>query len=281
MMNFKQVVVEAYRSTKGIKSPDKQAFLEAYFVSNARMAERDIFIEATLFLKGCRQVVDLYQTEIKRQYEEQLHKGDIVLRNVEAGRGIPFPEGVVTDKNNPRVQDSIQRIINHQEYVKGRGAKSFAYTCNLTKDGDILTEQLEAFYFLEPRDVDELHEAIMRAEQKIVRTSPSEQKVKKRKSAALVPFSSYLHHHDKTALLSKLHELIDGKHAKTIAMIIKALEELSFLAGYDSKNNLYKSIREEFEVTFSNSGINKFLNTNTEKLNINDIRPIIGVLQKV
>ena len=64
------------------------------------------------------------------------------------------------------------------------------------------------------------------------------------------------------AIMKKLHKLIDGKKAKNVATTIHALNNLSFLDGYESKAELYRAMCREFEITFSNTGLNNFLNEN-------------------
>ena len=56
------------------------------------------------------------------------------------------------------------------------------------------------------------------------------------------PFADYLHHDNKNALMKKLHEFLDNAKGKNVAFVIKSLEELKFLAGYNSKNELYWNI---------------------------------------
>ncbi|MFC4676298.1 hypothetical protein [Dysgonomonas termitidis] len=93
-------------------------------------------------------------------------------------------------------------------------------------------------------------------------------------------FADYLHHENKNALMKKLHELLDGKTCKTVAITIKALTDLSYLI-YGSKNNLYDTMRKEFSFSGTDSGLNKFLNSNNNGLSEIDIKPTKDILQAV
>lgn len=74
-------------------------------------------------------------------------------------------------------------------------------------------------------------------------------------------FRAYLHHENKDALIQKLHELLDGKKGKLVVTVIKALENLRFIAGYENRSELYKVMRHEFGDNIgSNSGLNDFFN---------------------
>ena len=61
------------------------------------------------------------------------------------------------------------------------------------------------------------------------------------------PFPKYLYHQRKEKLLETLHGLIDNGSNKTIAHVIIALDQLGFIAGYDSRSELFDAMREEFE----------------------------------
>jgi len=277
-MDFKQIVIAGYKSVSDIKNEDRKTFLVAYFTSKVRVAERDDFILPKNFLKGCSLVIESYHREIKYQYEKRLHKDDLVILSVENGSGINFNGEIVKDKKDPRIQDCLNRILNDKKDVEKKGNKHFEYTCKVTDKGEITKEMWDHCYTLESRDVDELEEAIKQA-----LSEPPKGRTERVKRVAgdAIPFTAYLHHDNKTALLLKLHELMDGKQAKVVAITIKALEELALLAGYDSKKLLYDAISKEFSVKISSSGVNKFLNPYNKLLRNEDIRPIKEILQKV
>jgi hypothetical protein len=94
-------------------------------------------------------------------------------------------------------------------------------------------------------------------------------------------FVDYLHHENKEALMKKLHELLDNRKGKAVAIGIKALISLSFIAGYKSKNELYKAMEKEFGYIGSNAALNDFLNENSQKLSENDISPTIEILKSI
>lgn len=94
-------------------------------------------------------------------------------------------------------------------------------------------------------------------------------------------FIDFLHHSNKDALLSKLHELLKGKKGKVVAKTIKALENLSFIAGYKSRASLYKAMENEFGKIGSNQALNDFLNENNNKLTEKDTEPIEIILKTI
>lgn len=73
-------------------------------------------------------------------------------------------------------------------------------------------------------------------------------------------FRSYLHHDNKAALMEKLHELLDGERGKIVAITIKALEKLGFIAVLSQRAALYKSMADEFGDIGASQGLNKFYN---------------------
>ena len=95
-----------------------------------------------------------------------------------------------------------------------------------------------------------------------------------------ITFTDLLHHDNKDTLLEKLHELIDGKKAKSVALTIHALNNLSFLT-YESKKELYDTMYNEFEITFTDSGFNQFLNPNHKSILETDIERIKTILSAI
>lgn len=94
-------------------------------------------------------------------------------------------------------------------------------------------------------------------------------------------FSDLLHHHNKDALMIKIHELLDDTKGKNIAITITALKKLGFISGYKSNNCLFNSMRKEFGDIGSTSGLNNFLNINNKLISNEQLEPIIKILQTV
>ena len=94
-------------------------------------------------------------------------------------------------------------------------------------------------------------------------------------------FNDYLYHENKPALILKLHELLDNTKGKQVAIVIKALQSLNYIAGYSSKSILYSSMRKEFGEIGSDSGLNDFLNPNGNKLSDSDISTCVEILKAV
>lgn len=92
-------------------------------------------------------------------------------------------------------------------------------------------------------------------------------------------FKSYLHHDNKDALMEKLHELIDGKKGKVIAITIKALEQLGFISVSDSHSAIYKAMRVEFGRIGSDQSINPIMN-NYEQYSL-EIEQQMKILKEV
>lgn len=99
-------------------------------------------------------------------------------------------------------------------------------------------------------------------------------------SQAEKDFKSYLHHDNKDALMEKLHELIDGKKGKLVVIIIKSLEKLSFIGGYENRATLYNAMRKEFGNIGTNAGLNDFLSKDYKIANV-DIDKYIGILESI
>lgn len=93
---------------------------------------------------------------------------------------------------------------------------------------------------------------------------PENKDSKKALSRKEKDFKSYLHHHDKDALMIKLHELLDGNKGKVVAITIKALEQLGFMSVPDSRSAVYKAMRDAFGDIGSDQSINPIMNNFTQ-----------------
>jgi hypothetical protein len=99
-------------------------------------------------------------------------------------------------------------------------------------------------------------------------------------------FTEYLHHTNKDALITKLHELLNGKKGKDVAIIIKALEELKIIVKKKIHAPLYRAMRDEFGKGLgSNQSINDFVgckpNTGTKKEMEESVNIIIEILKTI
>ena len=93
-------------------------------------------------------------------------------------------------------------------------------------------------------------------------------------------FKDYLFHNNKDALLQKLHELLDGKKGKVVVIAIKALEKLSFIAGYEHRATLYKAMRKEFGSIGTDTGLNDFY-SNSHKILDSELNQYVDILDRV
>lgn len=91
-------------------------------------------------------------------------------------------------------------------------------------------------------------------------------------------FENYLHHENKAALMKKLHELLDSKKGRAVAVVIRALTECAFINI--KGNKLYRAMEAEFGKIGAHSNINDFLNKE-HKLKYNDIKATIEILKTI
>ena len=59
------------------------------------------------------------------------------------------------------------------------------------------------------------------------------------------------------------------------------METLNYLVGYNSKNELYETIRKEFGNFGSNQSVNDFLNSNNGKINDKDISTYLEIFKNI
>lgn len=90
------------------------------------------------------------------------------------------------------------------------------------------------------------------------------------KQKEIKPFIDYLQNCDKVKLMEMLHELLDNAKTKDFARFMIALKELGYLHIPNPRNELYKSLREDFKYIGADAGMNSYLSE--------DIKP--GVKQK-
>lgn len=93
-------------------------------------------------------------------------------------------------------------------------------------------------------------------------------------------FIDYIQHPNKNAMLSRLHELLDNKKGKIVAITIIAMEKLGFIGGYESRSTLYKTMRIEFGDIGTDAGLNDFF-TNRHKIAQTDFEQYTTILSMI
>lgn len=135
-MNYKLIVLNAYTEHRKQNTP-----YQSYFKREARIAERDHFVEFLDYFSGCQHVLESYKNEIIRQYDSRLTENDWVVSSVKSGNGMKFGDEHVTDESDERIQDSLYRIAEDVRYVKSAGyINTVDYVCCLTDMGEISTD---------------------------------------------------------------------------------------------------------------------------------------------
>lgn len=94
-------------------------------------------------------------------------------------------------------------------------------------------------------------------------------------------FESLLHHDRKTALMITLHELLDNSTGKDVAIVLKSLYKLGYLAPPSNRNELYRIMRKEFGYIGTTQNLNSFLKPESVKILDTELESTIQVLQKV
>lgn len=105
---------------------------------------------------------------------------------------------------------------------------------------------------------------------------------KKNKENCELEFKDYLIHGNKEALITVLHNLIDGKECKDVTKVLIALEEASFLQR-PSNAKLYRSLLKEFDLNFSDSpsAMNTFFREKDIKYSKEEIKVVVNSLLEV
>lgn len=94
-------------------------------------------------------------------------------------------------------------------------------------------------------------------------------------------FESLLHHDRKTALMKALHELLDDTTGKDVAIILKSLYKLGYLAPPSNRNELYRIMRRTFGNIGTTQNLNSFLKPDSIKILDAELESTIQILQRV
>lgn len=94
-------------------------------------------------------------------------------------------------------------------------------------------------------------------------------------------FESILHHENKPALMTVLHELLDDVKGKKVAIVIKSLTQLGYLDIPSNRNELYRMLEIEFGYIGTSSNLNNYLNPDSRQLTESVLQPTLVILKKV
>lgn len=254
-MNYNHIVLQGYLECK----PEKTAFGK-YFERQAKIAERDEFVEEQDFYGECQSVIKSYQDEVYYQYRKYLTEHDSAL----AGYRTALKNGRTIDDKGVAIQTHIDNILQERKGKEQQGYENDTYYfwCGTDGDGKIVNDMFSLEHKLYYPILERMRLAIQELEnrnQVDYRKSELSTGInfKKKNQTEVKSFEDYIHHKDKPKLMNKLHELIDNTKAKNVAIVISALKECSFLSGYNSQNSLYRSMRAEFNFSGNNSGLCK------------------------
>lgn len=90
-----------------------------------------------------------------------------------------------------------------------------------------------------------------------------------------------LHHDRKIALMKTLHELLDNKTGKDVAIVLKSLYKLGYLAPPSNRNELYRIMKKTFGYIGTTQNLNSFLNPDSTKILDAELESTIQILQRV
>lgn len=94
-------------------------------------------------------------------------------------------------------------------------------------------------------------------------------------------FESLLHHDRKTALMKALHELLDDAIGKDVAIVLKSLYKLGYLAPPSNRNELYRIMSKAFGNIGTTQNLNSFLKPDSMKILDTELESTIQILKRV
>jgi hypothetical protein len=122
MIDYKKILWDSYYSISG--KQNKTVLLTAFFKSEAQKAKRDEFTEFDIFFLNLKNEIEQGKKDIEMQYFNDLHRDDWVITSVENGSGMNIGGEYIADKNDPRIQESLQQIREQQKHTKENGYKN-------------------------------------------------------------------------------------------------------------------------------------------------------------
>ncbi len=132
-MNYKHIVLQGYWECK----PEKTAFGK-YFERQAKIAERDEFVEKQDFYGECLSVIKSYQDEVYYQYRKYLTEHDSAL----AGYRTVLKNGRTKDDKGVAIQTHIDNILQERKGKEQQGYENDTYYfwCGTDGNGKIVND---------------------------------------------------------------------------------------------------------------------------------------------
>lgn len=94
-------------------------------------------------------------------------------------------------------------------------------------------------------------------------------------------FENLLHHNRKTVLMKTLHELLDDATGKDVAIVLKSLSKLGYLAPPSNRNELYRIIRKTFGNIGTTQNLNSFLKPDSMKILDAELESTMQILERI
>jgi len=148
-MNYDRIIIEGYNE----KINQKTSYT-SYFKRQARIAQRDNFVEFADFFNACKLAIGKYKQQIENQYNEALHVNDIELRHY----SLLIKSGFILDRNGIAIQSLIDNIEKGKKYFEEIGYRNI--WCDIKENG----ENPNKLYF---SDIEQLEQSIIQAEQEL------------------------------------------------------------------------------------------------------------------
>jgi len=192
---------------------------------------------------------------IKKQIAINLHNNrnnEKFLKNYIKDKYLSVKNELITI-NKAYIEYNVCLFVEMKLKAKARSTPFFNNLCIL-----IANTTIEDFYNAMTKELENGYNSIMKLFADNDTKSEINAKPKTDDTPALQQtFSDYLHHSDKTALLKKLNELLDGKKGKDVAKVLEALQNKNYL-----QKNSYNTtdVISEFNLSCSRQSITNYLN---------------------
>lgn len=155
-MNCKLIIAKAIDEYKN----QKTTYL-SYFKREAKIADRDDFIEFADFFNGCKSAIYDYKKNIENQYYKRFTENDLVLSAYKK----LLNDGQTVDQNGKPIQEHIDYIENEKKFIKERGYENnYDYYCLLSEYGELAESIYEMNYRLNYSDIQNLEQIVIQAE---------------------------------------------------------------------------------------------------------------------
>ncbi len=277
MINYKQIVLNAY-----IDNKEQKTSFKSYFKREAKLAEKDSFIENNDFFNGCLNVISKYKTQIRYLYQSRVTENDWVVESIKMGRGMIIDGEEITDIKNERLQYHLKKIEDDKNYIIKRGYKNNTdFPCFLSATGEITDEISSAQVELYWDEIILIKENILQAQNEL---SNDIKEYTNKKHKEIIPFKDYFLIQDEEKILNIINiiktNLITAKSSiLSIALFTAILQEKNYITKDLNKSQYHKSAAQEFgkKVGLRNK-FNEYLNEITTGHYDNELKNIRNLI---